>query len=431
MQLRPYQEIGRDFLASRTRALLADQMRVGKTPQAILAAQKIGAQRVLVLCPAIAVGQWAQEWERWANVAAVVYQGGAVPAGRVHVVASYQMAQRHIEHFDPTRWDVLIVDECHKAKNPEAGITSMVYGKNGLGWRAEYIWALSGTPAPNHAGELWPMLRAFGVVDMTYDEFIRRYCIVLWRPQRQIVGTRERMIPELRGLLAKCMLRRTRAEVAPEMPAIDYQFLSVEPDLALVSALLENAGEARADLARLGSALQDRSNPAAYIEDHARDFTAARQYCAYAKVPVLADHVAFALDNNLLQQTVVFGHHVGPLQCLREQLVTRGTQVELIQGETSAQKRQEIMRDFQAGKIQVLVANIIAAGTAIDLSAADHGYFLEMSWVPANNEQAANRLVSLMKAQGVTFDIVVWEGSPDATVNAALARKTRELSQLY
>jgi len=46
---RPYQLIGRDFLAARTRALLADQMRVGKTPQAIMAADKLGAERVLVL----------------------------------------------------------------------------------------------------------------------------------------------------------------------------------------------------------------------------------------------------------------------------------------------------------------------------------------------------------------------------------------------
>ena len=55
LTLRPYQEVGRDFLAARRHALLADEMRVGKTPQAILAAEKVGAQRTLVVCPAIAV----------------------------------------------------------------------------------------------------------------------------------------------------------------------------------------------------------------------------------------------------------------------------------------------------------------------------------------------------------------------------------------
>ena len=65
MNLRPYQEVGRDFLAARTKALLADEMRVGKTPQAIVAAAKCGAQRILVVCPAIAVPQWKQEFIRW------------------------------------------------------------------------------------------------------------------------------------------------------------------------------------------------------------------------------------------------------------------------------------------------------------------------------------------------------------------------------
>ena len=62
LALRPYQEIGRDFLAARRHALLADAMRVGKTPQAILAAAKLSASKAIVVCPAIAVPQWRAEW---------------------------------------------------------------------------------------------------------------------------------------------------------------------------------------------------------------------------------------------------------------------------------------------------------------------------------------------------------------------------------
>ena len=48
-------------------------------------------------------------------------------------------------------------------------------------------------------------------------------------------------------------------------------------------------------------------------------------------------------------------------------------------------------------------ANIAAAGTAIDLSAASHGYFLELDWTPGSNLQAANRLVSMQKSEKVIF----------------------------
>ena len=185
---RPYQIVGRDFLAGRRHALLADEMRVGKTPQAILAAQKVGARRVLVVCPAIAVEHWRREFGRWL-IPPAVYSENIPPA-----VYSYDRAKLNWNELTSQRWDVTIVDEAHFAKNPEAQRTKLIYGKSGLGWCSDRLWALSGTPAPKHAGELWPMLCAFGVVGMTYSEFVNRYCTVNPLTLR-ITGTRVDMIP--------------------------------------------------------------------------------------------------------------------------------------------------------------------------------------------------------------------------------------------
>jgi hypothetical protein len=123
--------------------------------------------------------------------------------------------------------DVFIPDEAHFAKNPEAKRTKMVYGKGGFSWMAGATWPLSGTPAPKHAAELWCMLRAFGVVGMSYGDFIRRYCTVDWMSGKPN-GTKVEMIPELKALLATVMLRRTRKQVAPEMPDIGFDFLEVK-----------------------------------------------------------------------------------------------------------------------------------------------------------------------------------------------------------
>ena len=79
----------------------------------------------------------------------------------------------------------------------------------------------------------------------------------------------------------------------------------------------------------------------------------------------------------------------------------------------------------------MICANILTAGTAIDLSAASHGYFLELDWVPGNNTQAANRLVSMGKDEPVTFDVVTWPGSVDDAVQRILLTRTRQLSKLY
>ena len=433
MNLRPYQAEGRDFLASRKTALLADEMRLGKTPQAILAAMKVGAQRILVVCPAIATTQWVREWERWAGREAHRLTSAleAYPtSGPDVLVASYAMARTYVRELASGRWDLLIVDESHFAKNPESQRAQAVLGREGLVHAAARAWLLSGTPAPNHAGELWPMLRTFGVTKIGYEEFVRHYCVQDYTGK--VRGTRESAIPELRKMLAGFMLRRKRSEVAPEMPPIGMELLYVEPselclrDFFLAAEVLITAAELQEQIARLEH-MADRSPTPADLAA----IREARLYCAAMKAEPLVDHIADAMDRMELNQTVVFGWHKLPLELVRGGLVARGVRTAIINGHTPHAERVDIMDKFQRGIIKAVVANIAAAGTAIDLSAAQHGYFLELDWVPGNNAQAASRLVSLQTKLPVTYDIVTWRGSADEKVMKSLTRKTRELSMLY
>jgi SNF2 family DNA or RNA helicase len=413
MNLRPYQEKGRDWLAGKRHALLADEMRVGKTPQAILAAQQIGARRVLVLCPAIAAEHWKREWSKWTNAYATVLERGVwSPTGVI--ISGYERALSMRDILLAEKWDLVIVDECHYAKNPEALRTKLVYGKDGLAHKAPRLWALSGTPAPKHAAELWPMLRTFGAVGCGYQDFVNAYCRT--DALGHILGTKESAIPELRTLLAPIMLRRTRKQVAPEMPGIDFQFLAVRPKDEANYHLPENLqGE------ELLVWLEAR--PATSADD--------RQSVALAKVVPLLEHVQFALGEGLLDKAVVFGYHVNPLTSLAQELSGSGIRAGLITGATSQKERTRIQDEFLGGGVDVVVANLLAAGTAIDLSAARHAYLLEMDWVPGNNLQAVNRLVNMQRGDGVTVDVVTWPGSTDDRVQQVLMRRVRELSQLY
>ena len=404
LALRPYQTEGRDFLAGRRVALLADEMRVGKTPQAILAAHKLGAQSVLVVCPAIAVPHWEAEFRKW-------WPGEILP--RLWVL-SYDKARElwRSEGFKKPV-DVFVPDECHFAKNPEAARTRMVYGKSGFAQMAGATWALSGTPAPKHAGELWCMLKAFGVVGMTYDEFVRRYCTINGFTL-QVTGTKQEMIPELKELLAKIMLRRTRKQVAPDMPDIGFEFLEIKPTTnADLAAPLDMSIDSYVDWSdATGGNIDDRIA------------------VARAKVEPLADQIAFHIDNGLLLQTVAFGWHTEPLMALRDALTERGVSAESITGATSSNSRILAQAKFKAGVTQVIVGNIMACGTAIDLSTTSHGFFLELDWVGANNLQAANRLVSMDKNEPVTFDICTTPGTTDDRVQRVLVRRMKELKAL-
>lgn len=413
MILRPYQVVGRDWLASKRHALLADEMRVGKTPQAILAAVQAGARSVLVVCPAIAALQWQAEWRRWAGLDATLLDRGVWPATGP-VIASYNRAVSLQDVLTARRWDLVILDEAHFAKNPNAQRTKAVYGKDGLAHAADRTWALSGTPAPKNASELWPLLRTFGATALAYEDFVARYCRV--DALGKILGTKDGMIPELKGLLAPVMLRRTRREVAPDMPEIGYDFLAVRP---------ANEADYAVPVDLEGDDLL------AWLQAHRTEQADSRAEVALAKAPALVEEIREAIEGGLLTQTVVFGYHVSGLLAVAKGLRDAGVKADILYGDVAQAKRAVVQEEFRDGRLQVVVAQIIAAGTAIDLSAARHGYFLELDWVPGNNQQAANRLVNMDKNDPVTFDICSWPGSVDDRVQRVLARRTRELSQLF
>ena len=231
-------------------------------------------------------------------------------------------------------------------------------------------------------------------------------------------GTREEMIPELRALWQQIGLRRTRKEVAPEMPDLEFDFLQMDPvkgvDLpkALGSGLSDD--DLLADLERGASA--DRDD---------------RVQVALAKVGPLLEEVEFALGNGLLKQTVIFGWHLDALRKVQSCLTAMGFAAALITGETSQAHRVKIQEEFALGILDVVVGQIRACGTAIDLSAASHAYFLELDWVPGNNLQAANRLIAIGKDEKVTADVCTWPGSVDDRVQKVLLRRARELSALF
>lgn len=403
--LRPYQEVSRDFLASKRHALLADSMRVGKTPAAITAAHKAGAQTLLVATQAIAVPQWEREIERW-------WPSGPLPKRRV---LSYDAARAYWQDGFVAPCDVFIPDECHFAGNPAAARTGMVYGKTGYAYSAGATWALSGTPAPKSASSLWPMLKAFGVVGMNYDDFLRRYCTL--KPDSLTpTGTKVAMIPELRGLLSKVMLRRTRKDVAPESEDIAFSFLNVRPERAVDYKIPPGLSD---------DALLE------WVETNSNVDREDRIAVAMAKAKVLADEIEFAIENGLYAQTVTFGWHREPLEWLTAELNRRGIRAATLNGDTSRAVREYIMADFRAGGLRVVCANILAAGVAIDLSAASHGYMLEMDWVPANNVQAVHRLISMEKGEKVTIDVVTWPGSCDDWLQRVLLTRVEQLAKLY
>jgi len=423
--LLPHQCVSALWLAERHRALLADEMRVGKTGSSIVAAGLVGAKTILVLCPAIARLNWVAEIQRFAGRASSAMLKKGDSTHPEITVCSYDIvADPKVYPKIAKQYDVVILDESHYLKNAESKRTQAAFGiANG----AKYAWALSGTPAPKDNGDLFPLLSNFGVTPADYWSFVYQYCIVKKDAYKEyIVGSRNER--DLAKLLNGFMLRRTLREVAPNMPKARWTTHLVEAGpIPKGSMTPEEMALANKEMLALDSRLTEAREQLDELDPEAsRNY---RRLVGLQKVT----QVSHLIDDELAttdRKLVVFGWHRDVLMALHQAL--KKYDARLILGSTDDAYKEAAKKDFrESGSCRVVVANIVAAGTAIDLSSADDALFIEEDWTPGNNLQAAMRVVSQFKSRPVLIRSVVISGTVDERVQQVLQRRLSGTSTIF
>lgn len=445
-----YQKEGVEWLAPRKVALLADEMGLGKSAQAIVAAHSVRAKRILVICPAVARINWSREFQRWSPCPppfSVLFSLKDRPSASCSAICSFRYATENAEKLKEVGWDLLIIDEVHFLKSVSAKRTGKIFGRGGLVHSAQRTWILSGTPAPNHAGELWTILYVFGVTTLPYDKFVDRYCNTVDGPRGpSITGTKKSMIPELKNLLSKVMLRRKKMDVLKQLPPISFHETFVEPgavDLEIQAGFAEwmypkdrsaeLMGVIRGEEKVLEAALSldaTHSDTMKMMEGMAKSVSTLRRYVGLQKVQPVVEMVKGELSLGLYEKLVIFAIHRDVIEGLRRELHEYGAVT--LYGGTALDARQRNIDKFQRNpKCQVFIGNIAAAGTNITLTAAHQVLVLEADWVPGNNAQAVMRCHRIGQLEPVTVRFVSLNHPVDERVTAVLKRKTKELAEIF
>lgn len=407
--------------------MLCDEPGLGKTAQAIEACNILDARYVLVICPASLRTNWLREFKRFGNDQMVLSQ-------------SYDIVARDWTMYQGP-WDVLIIDEAHYLKSPSAKRTRAIYGDDtypGLVAMAGHTFALTGTPAPNNAVELYSHMRYLqpeslanpnrGGLPYDYDEFVGRYCIKkATKYGAKIIGSRDH--EDLRLRLKGWLLKRSKDEVLKDLPDIAYQPLVFDSESA-VKALSEVPDE---EMQLIRDALLDGDTT--NLADLAPQLPTLRRVTAMAKAALVRDWV-----KDFLAQTdrkvVIFGHHAEPLEWLRNELRIRDGKLDnwpaRITGKTRPGNRPKAVDKFQNDEnCRVFIGNIQAAGTGLTLTAASDMIFLEQSWVPAENAQAAMRIHRIGQKNGCLVRYAMLADSIDEAVQRVLARKSSDISNIF
>jgi SWI/SNF-related matrix-associated actin-dependent regulator of chromatin subfamily A-like protein 1 len=445
--LRPYQIKGANFLASKNFSMLCDDMGLGKTVQAIAATDQLDdIESILIICPATVRENWQIEfdrWSMWGRDFTVAFNNQTNPTD--FFICSYEYATSRIKDLKEIGYSAVIVDEAHYLKSFTAKRSKAVLGMQGLIHHCRRMWLLTGTPAPNDAGELWIYLVVFGVIDLPYGDFIAKYCLTADTGFRvKVLGVKKEMLSELIAMMNKIMLRRKKEDVLKELPPITFstQVISPGPVVLEESELMEysiNAQSQEVLAVKLESerailnALREKNKEGFSFDDlaqNAKSISTLRKYSALQKIVPAIEIIASELEENQYEKVVIFAYHTQVVKAVAEGLKKFGVRV--IAGFTSNRERDLNVKHFQnKPNVRVFVGNIKAAGVGITLTAAHTVIFIEQSWVPAENAQAAMRCHRIGQEKPVFVRFLAVRDFMDDLVTRTVEKKTEELSKIF
>ncbi len=443
LSLRPYQQDGADFLLQEKRAILADAMGVGKTPQLITAARG----KTLVVCPASLVYNWHEEiskWEHGADFTVTSYHSlvdSSVKDGRGKVAGKLKEPWRR-------DWDTVIADEAHHIKGRNTGYAKAFVGR--LAPQAEYLYLSTGTPVKNWAHEVFMLCRALYPKDPRFSSYWRwadKWFTVYEEERWDRTGKKRFKVQQVGGLrsitdwetfvhdngLSERWLRRTLddPEVEAHIPPLSmYQvkiplaseqgrvyrqmerdfFSQVDPEQILIN---DTTGGQWADLQRISSGLNFHPD---------LDYKGGNR-----KLDVMEDLIS-GLDG---EQLVVFAHYRSTVDGLAEWFRNIGATVAVHGGKTDKANARSV-EAFQRGDEQFMVGSYGVLAEGHTLTSANKMVLFESYPVPTTIDQATGRIRRLTQDKPTTvWQLVAADTVDDYYVNELIPAKRSHQEGVY
>lgn len=399
--------------------MLADVPGLGKTAQVVRAFDLLGVRTATVLVPnQTLAGNFAAEFEKWSLLGHKTHilrrSADEVPADGI-LFTTYALASRPevARKLVRRRVDVLVCDEAHALKERSAQRTKITLRKTGLLGSASKVWLLTGTPAPNHAGELYVFAKITGAWPHSYGAFVDRFCITNENAFGiQIIGSKNH--EELKALLAPHYKRRTKVEGRPPL-TIDSRGVSASSSLDPYAKL------APADLESVKLAIETGNWSLADIPAVAT----VRRAVGLAKTDGVAELVNAEREGGF-GKILVFAWHSDVIDRLHA--LIPGSAV--FDGRTSQKRKEELDALIRAGRgPDVVIAQLAAAGVGYTWLDYWRVVVAEPAWTPDVNDQAIARAWRKGQSTPVLASFVALKGSLDQRITAALHRKSEDVAR--
>ncbi len=437
-KLFPFQELGIDFLERTSfRCIIGDEMGLGKTVQ-YLAALNLHKEYLPVLLVV------KSGLRRQLELDVFDWNGGDFMIQTVEgskqklfpfpwTIVSYDTLARMDEPEKLFSFvKTIILDECQYIKNEDAKRTNAVrrlIHKVGI----EHVIGVSGTPIKNRAEEFFPILNLvaptkFPSINVMMNRYFNYYSDM--RTGKPVIINAK---PEFYDALQDIMIRRTRDEVAPELPKINRMFFNSEIDNP---HLRKSYKQVQDEFEKFMDEVEVSGNKSGMeITNSLLGFFARmRRITGQAKIQPVVEFVTdFLLSCD--RKIVIFGHHKETLIALKDVLDTWCIQggwnpCLALRSDMDADARMACVTKFKDdAKSRILIASTLASGEGLNLQFCSDAIMMERQWNPANEEQAETRFTRFgSEASVVNVTYMISVGTIDEWLTE-LVEKKRSLMQ--
>jgi superfamily II DNA or RNA helicase len=440
--LRPYQRDGYHWLSllwdCQLGGILADDMGLGKTLQTLAMATRayeegsLGGEAgaLLIVAPTSVVATWASEAERFCPDLAVVAvteterrSGRALAdqvAGAHLVVTSYALFRIDEDAYRGLTWSGLVLDEAQFVKNHQAKTYQCARRLP-----APFKLAITGTPLENSLMDLWSML-SITAPGLFPDP--QRFTELYRKPIES--GSSPEQLATLRRRIRPLMLRRTKDQVATDLPPKIEQILEVtlnpqhrkvydkhlQRERQRVLGLLDDLQRNRFQIFRSLTLLRQLSlDPCLVDEQHAGKIRS-------SKIDVLMEQLHEVIAEG--HRVLVFSQFTGFLSLVRARLDAEGIRHCYLDGRT--RNRPKRIAEFTGGDAPVFLISLKAGGVGLTLTEADYVFVLDPWWNPATEAQAVDRAHRIGQDKTVMVYRLVASGTIEEKV-VALQQRKRDL----
>jgi non-specific serine/threonine protein kinase len=403
-KLRPYQISGFNWLNYLNNVgwggILADDMGLGKTVQALSVLshyeKQEGHLKALVVCPTTLIYNWENEIQKFTPTLTRYIHHGSFRTRKPEdfekyniIITTYGTLRSDIQLLIKILFDYVILDESQAIKNPSSKVTKaacLLTAKNKL--------CMSGTPLQNNTFDIYAQMNFLNPGLLGSVEFFRNE----FSTPIDKLGEQEQK-DHLRKLLYPFILRRTKEQVAKDLPAKTETilFCEMEDDQRKIyeayrgvyrdkiMGVIEGEGIEKSQLTILQGLMKLRQicdSPAILNEDE-----------RYPNHSIKLDELTREITENIGEhKALIFSQFLGMLALIKEKLTENNIAFDYFDGSTPPHERERSIQNFQTNEnSRVFLISLKAGGVGLNLTAADYVYIVDPWWNPAVEQQAIDR----------------------------------------